>query len=421
MTLQIVQNLYEQKLVTYPRTDARVLSSAVAKEIRKVLSGLSKGTYSEKISPILTGNWDAKIQNSVYVNDAKITDHYAIIPTGQVPMSSSLSELEEAVYGDITRRFLAIFYPAAKFQKVDAVLAHENGEHFYASEKVLFFPGWYEVYPKESRPEEKKQILAHLKEGGKLAAKFEIKEGSTTAPKRYTSGSIILAMENAGKMIEDEELRAQIKGSGIGTSATRAEIIKKLVKNGYVTLNAKTQVLSPSHTGETLYDIVMSALPELLSPEMTANWEKGLSSIESGALPVQKYRDTLEQYVRASVDKIKRGVGISYENEAATKKESEILGHCPVCNSEVLSGKFGAYCKGKCGMQLAKAMGKELNDSQIKSLLSGKKTLVKGLTSNKGKKYDAYLIPNGTESFSYQKDGETKTGHRYKFTMEFKN
>lgn len=420
-TLQVVQSLYEKKLVTYPRTDARVLSSAVAKEIHNNLVGLSKAGFQENTATILSNKWENKLLNSVYVNDSKITDHYAIIPTGIVPNRNDLSELENDIYNDIARRFLCIFYPPAVFLKTSAVLIHDNKEHFYGSKKVLKEYGWYEVLPNELRPEIEENKLVSLEKGSVINADFSVKEGKTTPPKRYSSGSIILAMENAGKMIEDEELREQIKGSGIGTSATRAEIIKKLISNKYIDLNPKTQILTPDNIGEAVYDVVNSILPELLSPEMTANWEKGLSLIEAGALKENDYRKKLESYVASGVEKVKNSAGIAYTTERAEKSGPEIIGKCPNCGGEVSTGKFGAYCKNKCGMILTKAYGKTLSDSQVKNLLAGKKVLLKNLTSKDGsKKYDAYISAAGTQSFSYKgSDGQMKNGVGFKFDMEF--
>lgn len=420
VTLQVVQSLYEKKLVTYPRTDARVLSSAVAKEIDNNLSGLAKLGYGEIVNRIYNNGWNRKLENSVYVNDSKITDHYAIIPTGQTSEANSLSELERSIFEDIITRFLCIFYPVAVFTKANVVLKHENGEHFYGGQKTLKELGWYEILPEKTRPQIEENQIATIEKGNMFNATFAVKEGVTTPPKRYNSGSIILAMENAGKMIEDEELRAQIKGSGIGTSATRAEILKKLVAIQYINLNNKTQILTPNNIGETVYDVVNSVFPELLSPEMTANWEKGLTAIDEGTLTAYEYRNKLESYISSSIFKVKEKSDIQYTTEKAEKQGNGALGKCPNCGADIISGKFGAYCSGKCGMQVSKAMGKSLSDAQIKSMLAGKKTLVKGLTSKTGKKYDAYLTPTGTESFSYKgQDGNVKTGIGFKFKIDF--
>lgn len=425
-TLATIQTLYEKKLVTYPRTDARVLSTAVAKEIKTNLNGLKKLGYTSQVDTIMDNRWHDNLASSRYVNDKQITDHYAIIPTGETSNIGSLTDLEKTVFSDIINRFLCIFYPPAVYTKGDVVLKAPNGEHFYGSHKTLKSYGWYEVFPEKDRPEIVANIVSNIKEGSVLDASFAVKEGKTTPPKRYNSGSMVLAMEGAGKLIEDEELRAQLKGSGIGTSATRSEIIKKLVSIKYLDLNNKTQILTPNPIGEVVYDIVHDILPELLSPEMTAKWEQGLTSISEGSLSAEKYNKTLENYITQSVAKIKSAKSVNYTTKAAEKKSggdtgSSVLGKCPNCGKDVVTGKFGAYCSGKCGMQVGKAMGKTLSDSQIKSMLAGKKTLVKGIKSAKtGNTYDAYLTPTGTEPFSYTgKDGIAKNGVGFKFDVEY--
>ncbi len=317
-TLKIVQELYEKKLVTYPRTDARVLSSAVCKEIHKNLRGLSMyspvGAYAQYV--VEKGGYK-RLSQSRYVNDKQITDHYAIIPTGQgINSLNSVSELSSKVYEIIARRFVSIFYPAAEYQKVgiETVL---QGEHFFASIKALSKEGYLKVanhsYGKkknvktdniEGQDEDSSSqkallnALGSLKKGSDLSfANIEIKEGETSPPKPYTSGSIILAMENAGKLIEDEELRAQIKGSGIGTSATRAEIIKKLNNNEYISLNKKSQVIAPTLLGEMIYDVVASSMKAMLNPELTASWEKGLNMVAEGQVGTEEYMGKLEKFV----------------------------------------------------------------------------------------------------------------------------
>ncbi len=296
-TLEIIQSLYEKKLVTYPRTDARVLSSAVAKEVYNNLKGLSfyKPEMLKKIME--TGSY--KKIGFPYVDDSKISDHYAIIPTGKTEGYNNLPELEKNVYHDIIERFYCIFLPNAEYDKLEIVFKHSSGEPFYLSKKVLKIPGWREVigdYELEELPD--------FEKGAKYQTSFLVKEGKTTAPKRYTSGSMIIAMENAGKLIEDEELRSQIKTCGIGTSATRAEIIKKLVRTEYVNLNEKTQILTPTMLGEYIVKIVSQTCPSLLSPEMTANWEMGLQQIENGDVTFAEYKTILETYVKKEVARI---------------------------------------------------------------------------------------------------------------------
>lgn len=311
-TLKIVQELYEKKLVTYPRTDARVLSTAVAKEIRKNLVGLTKyESFSAFSEEILKENWQNGIEKTRYVNDKQITDHYAIIPTGQgLGALRSVSSLGKSIYMVIVRRFLSIFYPPAVYQKIN-METKVLTEHFFTSTKVLLEEGYLKV---ANAGNEKKQegnlklaqLLSKIKKGDKLPVReFHIKEGTTSAPKRYNSGSIVLAMENAGQLIEDEELRSQIKGSGIGTSATRAEIIKKLTNNQYIALNKKTQILTPTQVGEMIYDVVNASIRSLLNPELTASWEKGLTYVAEGSVTEEEYMQKLEKFVTDRIDGVR--------------------------------------------------------------------------------------------------------------------
>ena len=318
-TLKIVQELYEKKLVTYPRTDARVLSTAVAKEIYKNLSGLGNYEHGSAFArEILAGTAYKEIAKTRYVNDKQITDHYAIIPTGQgIGALKSLSGQGEKVYEVIVRRFLSIFYPPAVYQKINLTSVIEK-ERLFSSFKVLVSEGYLKVTSysfgkkkeEESGKEEEQtadqtllETLQNLKKGSVLPVeKFTIKEGETSPPKRYTSGSMILAMENAGQLIEDEELRAQIKGSGIGTSATRAEILKKLVTIKYLALNKKTQVITPTLLGEMIFDVVNASIRSLLNPELTASWEKGLTYVAEGTITPEEYMVKLENFIRSRTE-----------------------------------------------------------------------------------------------------------------------
>lgn len=317
-TLRIVQELYEKKLVTYPRTDARVLSTAVAKEITKNLNGLMKYQDAEPfLKDILSFKSFKGLEKTRYVNDKQITDHYAIIPTGQ-----GLSELNRAthtarqVYDVIVRRFLSIFYPPAVYQKV-AITTQMKEEQFFSSFRVLAEEGYLKVAgvpgksktatesaPTEGDAEDKDadagffESIKKLKKGDVLTVTgLDIKEGETSPPKRYNSGSMILAMENAGQLIEDEELRAQIKGSGIGTSATRAEILKKLFNIKYLSLNKKTQIITPTLLGEMIYDVVEHSIKSLLNPELTASWEKGLNYVADGEITSDEYMTKLNHFI----------------------------------------------------------------------------------------------------------------------------
>lgn len=315
-TLEVIQSLYEKKLVTYPRTDARVLSTAVAKEIKKNLNGIAKGFKDDEIQGILQNmiqnQYSTEIQKSKYVNDSKITDHYAIIPTGQgFENYEKLMDLHKEIYKLIVKRFLSIFFPAAEYTKL-AIIIDVAGEKFYANSKVCTKLGYLEVVKPEKEevledaPQTKEDVLKKLKKGQELVIDNMItKEGETTPPSRYTSGSMILAMENAGKLIEDEHLREQIKGSGIGTSATRAEIIKKLNRIEYITINSKTQVLTPTNKGELIYKVIKCSIPDMLNPELTASWEKGLDMVAKRRIQPDEFMEKLESYIRAKVARVK--------------------------------------------------------------------------------------------------------------------
>ncbi len=335
-TLEIIQNLYEKKLVTYPRTDARVLSTAVAKVITQNLNGIARGYKDSEVQGFIKQMKDEKFSTNLvktkYVNDSKITDHYAIIPTGQgYENLDKLPELQKKVYNLIVKRFLAIFYPAAEYNKLNITIDVE-GEKFYASSKVCIKRGYLDVLKKskemtsvtnkastEGQKEltnseqnvdiesnaDGKMIDFNVKKGDVLQlGKYEIKESETTPPTRYNSGSIILAMENAGKLIEDEELREQIKGAGIGTSATRAEIIKKLEKIKYIDINSKTQIITPTQKGEYIYDIVHASMPDMLNPKLTASWEKGLDMVAKKEIKSDEFMVKLDKYINSKFDKL---------------------------------------------------------------------------------------------------------------------
>ena len=331
-TLDVIQNLYEKKLVTYPRTDARVLSTAVAKEITKNLNGLAKGFKDEEIQGYIKKMVDEKYSTNLvktkYVNDSKITDHYAIIPTGQgFENYNSLPELQKNIYKVIVRRFLAIFYPPAEYRKIQVTVSikmDEEGkkeENFNASIRVCENKGFLEILKPQEKKKDKKEnnsedahdkeednnieVLKNLKKGQEINIQnFETKEAETSPPSRYNSGSLILAMENAGKLIEEEELREQIKGAGIGTSATRGEIIKKLEKIKYIEINSKTQIVTPTNKGEKIYDIVKSSMPDMLNPKLTASWEKGLDMVAKKEIKPEEFMVKLEKYINSKFDKL---------------------------------------------------------------------------------------------------------------------
>ena len=329
-TLNIAQELYEKKLTTYPRTDARVLSSAIAKEISKNITGLQNFQPSAAYAreALERGAWK-NIARTRYVNDAQITDHYAIIPTGQTGAVKGLSSTSYGVYCQIVKRFLGIFYPPAEYRRINLTLDRE-GEKLFSTLKILEKEGYLAVMKKpekdtsvqdspaagsentdlqENESDNNPQLLAELEKLRKgdtvPLTGFEIREGKTSPPKRYNSGSMILAMENAGQLIEDEELREQIRSSGIGTSATRAEILKKLEKNQYISLNKKTQILTPTLMGEMIYDVVRCSIKPLLSPAFTASWEKGLNYVVDGSVSAGEYMDKIGGYVAKFTNQVK--------------------------------------------------------------------------------------------------------------------
>ena len=331
-TLEIIQNLYEKKLVTYPRTDARVLSTAVSKEITKNLNGIAKGFKNEEvqgyIKKMAEEKYSTNLAKTKYVNDSKITDHYAIIPTGQgYENYNNLPQLQKDIYLVIVKRFLAIFYPPALYNKIQMTIEVETDENnkkaetFTASGKVCVDKGYLEILrPNENKKstnseknventennkENDLEILSKLKKGQEIDVKnYEIKEAETSPPSRYNSGSIILAMENAGKLIEEEELREQIKGAGIGTSATRGEIIKKLEKIKYIEINTKTQIVTPTKKGELIYDIVNQSMPDMLNPKLTASWEKGLDLVAKKEIEPEEFMVKLERYINSKFNRL---------------------------------------------------------------------------------------------------------------------
>ena len=311
-TLEIAQNLYEKKLITYPRTDARVLSKAVAKIIKNNLNGIAKGYKDEEIlgyiNKMIEEKYSTDIIKTKYVDDSKITDHYAIIPTGQgYENYNSLPDLQKQVYKTIVKRFLAIFCPPAEYNKIAVTVEVEN-EQFTTSGKVCIKKGYLDVLKnKETKENENEnlEILNTLKKNQKLnVLNYDIKEAQTNPPTRYNSGSIILAMENAGKLIEEEDLREQIKGAGIGTSATRAEIIKKLEKIKYIAINSKTQIITPTQKGEAIFDIVNNSMPDMLNPKLTASWEKGLDMVAKKKIKSDEFMGKLEKYIRTKFSRL---------------------------------------------------------------------------------------------------------------------
>lgn len=410
-TLKTAQSLYEKKLTTYPRTDARVLSSAVAGEIGKHLSGLKKSEYKEIVEQIENKHYSLK---GKYIDDSKITDHYAIIPTGKT--DSSLSGREKAVYDMIVRRFLAVFFPPAEYEKVkfeaDAV-----GELFTGTAKYLTAPGFYSVSGLPDENESSKELVEamnQLSNGKVYQTAFATKKGATQPPKRYTSGSMVLAMENAGNLIEDEDLREQIKSNGIGTSATRADTIEKLIRLQYIALDEKKQILTPTKFGEMIYEVIDYTLPDFLSPEITAAWEKRLSDVASGILSRQSFEAELYGYVRDLCDKIK---ALGAEGTEEVKKRirsfatsgirTEIIEfdnwntkiRCPLCGDEVETTPWGFKCKSNinktegCSFVMGDLLGHRLLTKELAELLNkGKTGPFYDFVSKDGKPFAAYVL-----------------------------
>lgn len=437
-TLQVVQDLYEKKLTTYPRTDARVLTTAVAKEIGKNLNKLKGYAPTQAFTDrILQQRSYANLANTQYTDDSKVTDHYAIIPTGQLTELQSLNPLQSRVFDLIVRRFLSIFYPPAEYQTLKLVVGIRE-ESLFTSAKVLKSLGFLEVMGKtlndsdeneeqdgedannengnkKKDPRKMLAIAESLKQGDILSINgFAIKDGVTKPPKRYTSGSMILAMENAGQLIEDEELRAQIKGSGIGTSATRAEIIKKLIRIGYLNLNKKTQVISPERFGEMVYEVVAMTVPALLNPKMTASWEKGLDGITNGTVDMKDYRAKLEDFIRKETIQIRDNdltKQVAEHISFFTGKGARGLGarkkigvSCPVCGGDIITTPFGYGCDKYqkdgtgCRFVLGTIAGRDLTEEECISLISrGRTEVLNGFVSKNKKKFQAALVMQKNE------------------------
>ncbi|MBQ7148931.1 MAG: topoisomerase C-terminal repeat-containing protein [Pseudobutyrivibrio sp.] len=438
-TLDIIQELYEKKYTTYPRTDARVLTTAVAKEITKNLNRLqSYGPTSKYVHEILADKKYIGIEKTAYTDDSKVTDHYAIIPTGQCNGIERLSPLSQKVYELIVRRFLSIFYPPAEYKNVK-VTVQVGQEKFFAGAKLLVKPGYLEIagIPKaktekaegdeESEEEEdtfSKEDFVKFVESANIGDEvnvngYELKEGKTSPPKRYTSGSLILAMENAGKLIEDEELREQIKTTGIGTSATRGEILEKLVRIGYLNQNNKTQVITPEKLGEMIYEVVLLTTPSLLKPEQTANWEKGLEGIINGTVDFVEYRKKLEDYIRKeTTNMIEQDLTqtIALNINQFTGKDSKGLAtrkplgiKCPVCGGELTTTSFGYGCSNysndeiKCKFSIGQIAGVDLPEEQFRKLiLEGKTDLIEGFKSKSGKSFKSVLKIEKNEDGEYR-------------------
>lgn len=420
-TLQIAQDLYERKLTTYPRTDARVLTTAVAKEIHKNLNGLrAYEPTAAFVGNILDNKLYEGLQKTQYVNDADVTDHYAIIPTVQVRELNGMTDMQKKVYDVILRRFLSIFYPPAEYLSVKLTVLVDK-ERLFSSTKVLKKKGYMEITgiskskdddENDISEDSKKKILKYveaMKKGDEIPVdSYEIKEGKTSPPKRYNSGTMMLAMENAGNLIEDEELRQQIKKTGIGTSATRGQIIKKLVDIGYLNENKKTLILTPSMLGEMIFEVVDMSIPTLLNPEMTANWEKGLEGIINGTVDAAEYRSKLEDFIRLETEKMINGDNLNdlvgrlnpltgkNSKGAATRKPLGLK--CPKCGGELTTTSFGYGCSNywdkdnKCNFSIGKIAGLDISEKDVADLINNGKTgVIEGFTSSKKTKFNAAL------------------------------
>ncbi len=436
-TLQVAQELYEMKLTTYPRTDARVLSSAVAKEIWKNIEGLKNyqpvGVFAETI---IRNKMYSGITGTPYVDDTKISDHYAVIPTGYMTGAGALSPVQRDVFDLICRRFLSIFYPSAEYQTVKLVVK-TGSEEFHSTAKTLKTPGFLEITGISQKdigdagtePKVLLNAVDSLKTGQEVKVNgYSIRYGKTTPPKRYTSGSMVLAMENAGQLIEDEELREQIKGCGIGTSATRADIIKKLVRIGYLNLNKKTQVLTPEKLGEMVYEIVNLTVPALLNPKMSASWEKGLDGIAKGKVDFNVYRKEMEGFIRNEtvkminqdlMEELKSRIGRFSTGDFAASETGKKTGmFCPVCGGDIVTTAFGYGCsnykpdKTGCTFCIGEIAGIKITETQLKLLIEkGATGKIRGFKSKSGKKFDAVLKldtdEEGNKKVSFEFDTDT--------------
>lgn len=404
-TLNVAQSLYEKKLTTYPRTDARVLTTAICAVIDRNINGLSG---IPEIAPYVAWIQRNGAANSIsqtrYTDDSSVTDHYAIIPTGNLTGLHNLDRLEKDVYMLICRRFLSIFYPPAVSEKMYAVFT-ARGEIFTCTAERLISSGWMEVAgnaPDTKAAEAKMAQIRRLSKGAACPAEFSITAEMTQPPKRYTSGSMVLAMENAGRFIEDASLREQIKGNGIGTSATRAETIKKLINSGYVKVD-KAQVLTPALLGEAVFEVVSLCAPKMLSPEITASWEKGLAQIVNGDVSKQQYLEKMYQYIRTStVQIIKSDCSADFRKRMQNvyayykKTERKKALQCPICGRQLREWKGSYFCTGKeegCNFILwNKWCGKVIPAQSMQQLLEGRTTReIKGFTSKNGKEFAAKL------------------------------
>jgi DNA topoisomerase-3 len=423
-TLAIAQSLYEKKLTTYPRTDARVLTTAICKVIDDNINGLkSFSPVSEYAQEIITKGMYKGIEKSKYTDDSKVSDHYAIIPTGQgFENLASLNDLELSAYELICRRFLSIFYPVAKYDKIQVVLK-QGKESFFASSNIVADPGYLKVAGNDETKAEAMDIYNKLDAlSGTFPAQFSLHEGKSQPPKRYTTGSMILAMENAGQLIDDPELREQIKGSGIGTSATRADVISKLEKISYININKKTQVITPDKLGEFVYEALKQSIPNILVPKYTASWETGLSKVASGEMTKAHYLDSMNKYVTNCIKEIKesnigdsliksindlKSVYPDIKDTSGTSEFGKTDDVCPICGKPILENAKGFYCSGYkegCHFSIWKTMqilpGKTIPDDIIHELISTTKEVAPEM-------YKSDVTSKEVKGFKSKKTGKT--------------
>lgn len=426
-TLSVAQSLYEKKLTTYPRTDARVLSSAIASEIDKNLIGI--GTlidYKQIVDSIISSNAHKNIGNTKYTDDSKISDHYAIIPTGATSGIDKLSSIERSVFTLIIKRFLAIFMPPAIYHNTALEVKIEN-ESFFANVKTLKSEGYLSIYPKERADQTASQkAVDAITQGDNFDVKsISIKEAKTSPPKRYSSGSIILAMENAGNLIENEEERARLKSQGIGTSATRAAILTKLERNKYIKINPKTQIIQSDNLGEMIYDALNITIKEVLSPSMTAKWEIALDAVVDGKMDFNKYMEVLNAYITKEIMEIKNTDHAKEIVEAIAPYKKEGTGEdmiCPVCGRRLVKNKRGDYgCSGykdetnPCRFYIKSTLAnKKLTEKQIAWMLNHKDeptpNKIKGFKSKSDTSFDAKLKYTYDENYR----------HHFEFVFEEK-
>lgn len=432
-TLEIAQVLYEKKMTTYPRTDARVLTTAITKTYHENIAGLQNfSAVSDFADHILAHQlYNPEIMNRTkYVNDAMVSDHYAIIPTGQgLEEYDSLTELEKQVFTLICKRFLSIFYPAAEYKK-RSITGTSCQETFNGSFTILVSPGFLEVTGYRVNLENEKMYELASRLTGEMHAVYNSREGKSKPPSRYTTGSMIIAMENAGNLIEDLELREQIKGSGIGTSATRAEVLSKLERIQYIKIDKKTQTITPDMFGEIVYDILKESIPQILNPQYTASWEKGLQGIVSKEVSKEYYLDKIYHYVSDGVNEMKNNDCTSqinqsiqnltsvYPNVKPAANKNDLGISCPICGGEMKKSEKSYYCgnyKDGCKFSVWKTCsGKILPEAVIKDLIlswngncSKKSKVIKGFTSKAGKKFDASI------QLSLREDGSVKTEFKF--------